>query len=89
MPSAIAPEAVGTPVVRVDQQVFLQGRDLPVDGELITAIKGRCGVGKHLDYQLGVAQEQLGLVVAFVAGDENVGVEESVCCLHFDLLSEI
>lgn len=46
---------------------------------LITAIKCRCGVGKHLGDQLGVAQEQLGLMVAFVAGDKNVGVKEGVC----------
>lgn len=56
---------------------------------LIAAIKCRCGVGKHLDDQLGVALEQLGLMAAFVAGDKNVGGKRRRLLRHFDFLSEI
>lgn len=79
-PLAVLAEKVGVLAVLLDEQVFLQGVDLLVELELATAVEGGGGVGEDFDNQrrMLLGEAGLGLAVARIAGDEDVGVEDGV-----------
>ena len=66
--------------VLFDERVFLKGVDLLIELELAATIEGGGGVGEDFDDQgrMLLGEAGLGLTVARVAGDEDVGVEDGV-----------
>ena len=82
-------KAFDTPGVRIDQHVFLERGEAPVQRKLLAAVVGLCGRGQDLDHHGGRAEDLVRAQVVAFTGNEDIRVQDGVVGdLQFQGLAE-